>query len=165
MLRGRVSTWRGVTVAQKLAGERTMATAWVVLLEVTCLPGRHLMVEAVEALLGRLGDHFPSALHASDRCAVQFLVEAAGPDQAVTVGLEVYRSAAQAAAFGATEIVRAEVKTPAELDAEYDEDAPGLLSHVPADARATTVAYLTTRRLLQARTPREVASVVQALVR
>jgi len=142
-----------------------MASTWVVLLEVECLVGTHLRVETVEALLKGLGDRCPSGLHASDRCAVQFLVEAAGPEAALTAGIELWTSVARDVGFPPVEVVRAEVKTPAELDAEYDEDAPGVLSHVPADARATTVAYLTTRRLLQARTPREVVSVVQALIR
>ena len=46
-----------------------MRCDWVLLLEVACLPGARLPVETVEALLRRLAERYPSALHAPDRCA------------------------------------------------------------------------------------------------
>ena len=140
--------------------------AWVVLLEVACQPGTHLAVETVEALLGRFADRYPSALHAPDRCALQFLVEADGPAQALADGVALWSPVADAVGFPAAEVVRAEVKTPADLDAEYDEEEIGpLVCRVPADERTTATAYEATRRLLRSRTPREASSVLAALVR
>ena len=164
MVRGHSLTWRDVSATNSLGSEH-MTYAWVVLLEVSCHPGANLLVETVEALLGRLDGRYPSALHAVDRCAVQFLVDAQSPDQALVEGLAMWCTAAGDVDFPPADVVRAEVKTPAELDAEYEEEARTLLSHIPVDARATAAAYDFTRRLLQSRTPREVTSALQALVR
>ena len=142
-----------------------MRCAWVVVLEMACQPGAHLTVETVEALLDRFADRYPSALHAPDRCALQFLVEADGPAQALAAGVALWAPAADGVGFPVGEVVRAEVKTPAELDAEYGDDDRTWVSHVPADERATALAYDATRRLLRARSPREAASVLSALVR
>jgi len=109
-----------------------MRCDWVLLLEVACLPGARLPVETVEALLRRLAERYPSALHATDRCAVQFVVEADGPGRALAEGLDLWRSAAGDVGFPPAEVVRAEVKTPAELDAEYDADARTVPAHVGA---------------------------------
>lgn len=136
-----------------------MRRSWVVLLEVDA----DAQVEEVKAVLAHLGDRYPSALHAVDRCAVQFLVDADGPDTALVDGLALWRVAARAAGFPDADVVRAEVKTPAELAAEYA-DVGGPVS-VPADERALASAYDATRRLLRSTTPREAMSVLFALVR
>jgi len=142
-----------------------MTTTWVVLLEVACVPGARLTVETVEALLRHLADRYPSALHAPDRCALQFLVDADGPDRALASGVALWAPAAEAVGFPPAEVVRAEVKTPAELDAEYEGEAQMMVSHIPTDQQATAIAYDATRRLLRSRTPRDAASALQALVR
>ena len=96
-----------------------MRRCWVVLLEVQARA--EVRSENVEAVLAALGDRFPSALHAPDRCALQFLVEDAdGPDDALVEGVAEWRRAARAARFPDGDVVRAEVKTPEELMAEYD---------------------------------------------
>jgi hypothetical protein len=142
-----------------------MRCAWVIVLELACKPGTSLTVEIVEGVLERLADHHPAALHAPDRCAVQFLMHADSPARALAAGVELWGPVALAAGFPAADLVRAEVKTPAELEAEYDESDGPLVSHIPADEAATAIAYDATRRLLRCRTPREVASVLSALVR
>jgi hypothetical protein len=93
--------------------------AWVILVELACQPGTNLTVDAVEGVLERLADRHPAALHAPDRCALQFLVHADSAVQALAVGVALWESAALAAGFPPADLVRAEVKTPAELDAEY----------------------------------------------
>ena len=91
-----------------------MRRSWVVLLEVET----SARVAQVEAVLASLADWYPSALHAEDRCAVQFLVDADGTGSALVEGLSIWRAAAGAVGFPDGEVVRAEVKTPAELAAE-----------------------------------------------
>jgi hypothetical protein len=142
-----------------------MRCAWVVLLEMACQPGTHLAVETVEAVLERFADRYPSALHAPDRCALQFLVDADGPDRALAAGVALWGPAADAVGFPPADLVRAEVKTPAELDAEYDGETGPLVCHVPADERSTAIAYEATRRLARSRSAREASSVLAALVR
>ena len=146
--------------------EQAVGRAWVVLLEVACPPGTSLSVETVEALLRRLADRYPSALRSSERCAVQFLVDADAAELALAAGVAVWESAAPAADFPPCDLVRAEVKTPAELAAEYDDDPDAQVDapHVPADAEATAIAYEFSRRLLRSRTPRQVVSALLALV-
>jgi hypothetical protein len=89
--------------------------------------------ETVEAALAALGDRYPSALHAPDRCAVQFVVEDAdGPDAALVDGVAAWRRAVRAAGFPHGELLRAEVKTPAELVAEFEEAASSSLNSTGA---------------------------------
>ncbi|MBV8984630.1 MAG: hypothetical protein JO248_09350 [Acidimicrobiia bacterium] len=143
------------------AGEAGMRRCWVVLLEVQTTD--QLELEAVEGVLANLADRYPSALYSTDRCAVQFLVEDAdGPDAALADGVAIWRAAARQ--FPEGDLVRAEVKTPAELAAEYHEDPDGSVP-VPADQRALAAAYEATRRLLRSSSPREAVSVLSALVR
>jgi hypothetical protein len=142
-----------------------MQYPWVIGLELACKRGTNLTVETVEGVLERLADHYPAALHAPDRCAVQFLVHANGPARALAAGVDLWGAAAVGAGFPPADLVRAEVKTPAELEAEYNESDGPLVSHIPADEAATAIAYDATRRLLRCRTPRQVASVLSALVR
>jgi hypothetical protein len=148
-------------VKKPLAGEASVRRCWVVLLEVQTTA--QLELEAVEAVLANLADRFPSALYSPERCAVQFLVEDAdGPDVALADGIAIWRAAARD--FPDGDLVRAEVKTPAELEAEYHDDPEGSV-HVPADQRALAAAYEATRRLVRSTSPREVVSVLSALVR
>jgi hypothetical protein len=129
-----------------------MAQSWIVLLEAT-FSGPDLELEQVEALLARLADNYPSALYAPDRCAVQFLVGGGEPHDALAQGIGLWRDAVRNVRFPDGELVRAEVKTPAELAAE------------PADEQALALAHETTRKLLRVTSSREAVSVLQALVR
>src|SRR5947208_14279289 len=97
-----------------------MKRDWVVLLEVSCVSAPDLELETVEALLAKLADRHPSARYAPDRCAVQFLVQEDGPDRGLAAGVALWRQAAREVAFPDGDLVRAEIKTPAELVAEYE---------------------------------------------
>lgn len=144
-----------------LAGEASVRRCWVVLLEIQT--DEQLELETVEGVLANLADRYPSALYSQDRCAVQFLVDDAdGPAAALADGVAVWRAAARE--FPAGDLVRAEVKTPAELAAEYNENPDGSVQ-IPADQRALASAYEATRRLLRSSSPREAVSVLSALVR
>jgi hypothetical protein len=141
-----------------------MKCCWVVLLELQTRA--ELELETVEALLAQLADRYPSALYAPDRCAVQFLVEDAdGPDAALVDGVAIWREAARSIGFPHGDLVRAEVKTPAELVAEYDHEEAARVAQIPADHKALASAYEATRRLLRSTSPREAVSVLSALVR
>ncbi len=141
-----------------------MAEGWIVLLEATFASGPDLELEQVEALLAKLADSYPSALYAPDRCAVQFLVGGKGPGEALAQGISLWRRATHEVQFPAGDLVRAEVKTPAELASEY-EHPETVAATGPADEQALAHAYDATRRLLRVSTTREAVSVLQALVR
>jgi hypothetical protein len=141
-----------------------MGRAWVVVLEAGCGDGSQVDVERLEALVGRLGDRYPSALYAPDRSVVQFLMEGDEPHTCLQAGVALWRRAAEAVGFQAGELVRAEVKTLAELVAEYEHLEPASSPTSPADHRALASAYAATRRLLRAETPRDAVSAVSALV-
>jgi hypothetical protein len=145
------------------AGEANMTHGWVVLLEVACAETGPLAVATLEALLGRLADRHPSALQAPDRYALQFLVDGGDADSALAEGVSLWRQAARDVGVPDGGVVRAEVKTPAELEAECSHEEHGPSGS--ADERALAAAYEATRRLLRSSTPREVVSVLRALVR
>ena len=138
---------------------------WVVLLEVGCKADVGL--EMVESLLAKLADRYPSALYAPERYAVQFVVQGDGPDTALRNGIGVWRRVVRQVRMPCGDLVRAEVKTPAELVAEYEQadDAPPAPPLPAADEATTGAAYESTRRFIQARSPREVVSVLWALIR
>jgi hypothetical protein len=140
-----------------------MTDGWVVLLEVGCAESGPLAVATLEALLGRLADRHPSALQAPDRYALQFLVDGGDADGALAEGVSLWRQAARDVGFPDDGIVRAEVKTPAELEAECSHEEHGPSGC--ADERALAAAYEATSRMLRSSTPREVVSVLGALVR
>ncbi len=142
-----------------------MRRCWVVLLEVQTRA--ELGLETVETVLAQLADRYPSALYASDRCAVQFLVEDVdGPDDALVEAIGVWRRAAADVGFPHGDVVRTEVKTPAELVAEFeDEEEEMAPARLHADQKALASAYEATRRLLRSSSPREAVSVLSALVR
>src|SRR5947199_8578302 len=97
MVRAHSGTHRGKAGTQLkrlLGSEQIMRCAWVVVLEMACQPGAHLTVETVEALLDRFADRYPSALHAPDRCALQLLIDADGPDEALAAGVALWAPAA-----------------------------------------------------------------------
>ena len=143
-----------------------MGRAWVVVLEATCDKGSQVDAERLEALVARLGDRYPSALYAPDRSVVQFLMKGAEPDVCLHAAVAIWRRAAEAVGFRIGELVRAEVKTLAELVAEYEHlEPPAPAATSPADEQALAAAYEATRRLLRATTPREAVSAVSALVR
>lgn len=141
-----------------------MGHCWVVLLEVQTRA--ELGVGAVEAVLAELADRYPSALCATDRLALQFLVEdAEGPDAALVDAVAIWRLASRRVGFPHGELVRAEVKTPVELVAECEEEDTATAAHVPANESALASAYEFTRRLVGSTSPREAVSALSALVR
>ena len=142
----------------------SVGRCWVVLLEVRTRGG--LERAAVEAVLAELADRYPSALFAPDRCAVQFLVEdAAGPDAALVEGVAVFGRARRAVGFPHHDLVRAEVKTPAELVAEFDAEEAADAVRVPVDQQALAAAYDATRRLVGATSRHDAVLALTALVR
>jgi hypothetical protein len=97
---------------------------WIVVLEVQAKPGGDVGPPDLERLLGCLAEHYPSALHAEDRYALQLVVQGPAPDDALADALHLWRGALRCCGLPAWAVVRAEVKTPAELAAEYDDDHP-----------------------------------------
>ena len=106
-----------------------MSDKWIVLLEAAV--DSRVDVGDIERLLVGLTDCYPSALHAEDRYAVQLVVNAATPDLALTMGLDMWRGAATRARLPRCPVVRAEVKTPAE--SKYPWDYFKLVATIPAD--------------------------------
>ena len=131
-----------------------MSDKWIVLLEAAV--DSRVDVGDIERLLVGLTDCYPSALHAEDRYAVQLVVNAATPDLALTMGLDMWRGAATRARLPRCPVVRAEVKTPAELAAEHEHALTPPAMDAAVDGEAIAAAYHTTRRLFGVLSPAEV---------
>src|SRR5438045_9095625 len=101
-----------------------MGRAWVVVLEAACDKGAQVDAERLEALVSRLGDRYPSAIYASDRSVVQFLMKGAEPDVCLHAAVAVWRRAADAVGFRTGDLLRAEVKPLAELVAAHERLEP-----------------------------------------
>src|SRR5437016_5628954 len=125
-----------------------MSNDWIVVLEGVVDRDRPVEVGDVERLLVGLTDCYPSAFHAEDRYAVQLVVVAATPDLALSAGLDMWRGAGIRAGLPRCPVVRAEVKTPAELAAEHEHELTSPATDAAVDGDAMAVAYHTTRRLL-----------------
>lgn len=141
---------------------------WVVLVEAEReAAATVLAVEQLEHLLELLGDHSPSGLWSVDRYALQFVLEAPSPEAALITGLGQWREASARAGLAAWSLVRVELKTPAELEAEHraaaTDDGPG--NGAPTSDEALRAAYLATRRLLYCGSREEAAAIVSDLAR
>src|SRR5438270_1380334 len=141
---------------QTLGGSGQMSDEWIVLLEVSLDRVARVDAGDVERLLVALTDWYPSALHAPDRYALQLVVPAATPDLALTTGLDLWRAAAVRAGLPRCPVVRAEVKTPAELAAEHDHELTAPATDAAVDGDAMAAAYHTMRRLFDVVRPAEV---------
>jgi len=142
---------------------------WVVLLEAgpeDDLWGS-LELTALEEFLGLLADCAPSALYAADRYAVQLTIAGAEPQGALAEGVERWQAAVAGAGLPPWPLVRAEVKTRAELEAELRAGQAPLLPSsmaVTVDAEALDAAYQATRAFLGAATEHEVRVIIATLV-
>ena len=140
---------------------------WVVVIEVEGQEGvETLEVAQLERLLALLFDHSPAGLWSVDRYALQLVVPADSPEAALVSALSWWRQAMGRLDLPQWRLVRAEIKTPAELEAEHRAGSePGLpRSAAPTSEDALREAYLATRRLLACRSRREAAEVVTDLV-
>ena len=144
-----------------------MTEEWVVLVEAELDEGGVIELPALERLLGLLCDHSPSALWCVDRYAVQVVVSAASPEAALVSGLSMWRQAVDRLDLPAWRLVRAEIKTPAELEAEHrtTREADVGPTHTPTSGDALRAASLATRTLLAGRSRREASEIVTALTR
>lgn len=144
-----------------------MSDKWVVLVEAELDEGQILELRQLEGLLGMLCDHGPSALWSPDRYAVQLVVSGASPEAALVSGLSTWREAVARLDLPAWRLVRAEIKTPAELEAEYRTSGEALVgpTGTPTSEDALRAAYLATRRLLACRSRGEASKIVIGLTR
>lgn len=141
---------------------------WVVLVEAELEQGAGAIeMEQLERLLELLSERGATGLWSVDRYAVQLLVPTTSPDAALATALSEWREAVGRLHLPHWRLVRAEVKTPAELEAEYLSTAEGAhesAGRTPTSADALRAAYLATRRLLACRSRAEAAKVVVDLV-
>src|ERR1700704_1556676 len=140
-----------------------MREEWVVVLEVLADADADAGVAPadLERLLECLAEHYPSALHADDRYALQLVVAAPCPDEALGDALHLWRRAVRCCDLTPTRGVRAEVKTPAELAAEYEGDQQlAFIGSAQIDGTAILAAYWAARRLVAASLPAEVTAVL-----
>jgi len=138
---------------------------WVILLEAAA-PERAqpLELSALEALLGVLADHSPTAIYAPDRYALQFAVSALDPGDALDVATACWRSAAVRADVPRWRLVRAEVKTPDELAAECRAEDRTVGPPPPGIGQSLEAAYRATRALVTATTVDAVVAALTILV-
>jgi hypothetical protein len=141
---------------------------WVVLLEAAPENGdAALELTALEDFLGALADCGPSALYAADRYAVQLRILGLDPHDVLGEGVRRWRAAAAEAGLPPWDLVRAEVKTLAEHEAEDRAERPALLPSemtVTVDAEAIEAAYRATRALVGAETVQDVRVILATLV-
>jgi hypothetical protein len=149
-------------------GER-VEREWVVLLEAA--PGESagaaLELTALEDFLGALADCGPSALYAADRYAVQLALAGPDPHGVLGEGVRRWRAAVTEAGLPPWELVRAEVKTVAEHEAENRAERPPVLPSamtVTVDAEALEAAYRATRALVGAETVQDIRVILATLV-
>lgn len=92
---------------------------WIVLIE-AALIASDLAVEAasVERLLAVFAAHRPSAMYSRDRYVLQVVMPGSSPDDALRKVLIRWRRSVMAAGLAGFKLVRAEVMTPDELEAE-----------------------------------------------
>lgn len=97
---------------------------WVVLIEAADnqSTGR-VTYESVQRLLGELASHRPSGLYAPDRYAVQLVVQTARPTNALNQAVRAWEEAVGSCGLPPWPLVRAEVKTLAELESEIHAEA------------------------------------------
>ena len=118
----------------------------------------------LKLLLSELATFDPTALYAPDRYALQLLLPAASPSDALSEGTERWRRAVGRVGLREWQLVRAEVKTLAELDSEHlvdQEEVPPVLN---ADAVAVHAAHHATRQLLRIRSAAEVPPIIWSLI-
>lgn len=77
-------------------------------------------LDAVERLVGVLGDCWPVVLHRPRRYGAQFAVDAATCDEALVAGMTMWRNATSLVDLPQWPVVRAEVATVEEMDRELD---------------------------------------------
>jgi hypothetical protein len=129
--------------------------------------GTVLAIEQLDRLLELLSEHGPSGLWSVDRYALQLVIEAPTPEAALITGLGRWREAAGKAGLPEWQLVRAELKTPAELEAEHRAGAEddGSTESVATSEVALRAAYVATRRLLYCGSRAEAAGIVSDLAR
>jgi hypothetical protein len=146
-----------------------MTDEWVVLVEAELEEGAGAIeICQLESLLELLSEHSATGLWSLDRYAVQLVVAAAGPEAALVTALSQWRQAVGRLDLPEWRLVRAEIKSPAELEAEHRGAAAteGLVpTRTPTSPAALRATYLATRRLLACRSRIEAADVVVDLVR
>src|SRR5207253_20434 len=102
-----------------------------------------------------------------DRYAVQLTVRGDGPEPALIESIHRWRLAVAGAGLPPWPLVRAEVKTPAELEAENQAEAAPLLPatmSVTVDAEALEAAYQATRALLGATSDHDARVIIATLI-
>ena len=146
-----------------------MERDWVVLLEAGPEGDARGQLEltALEEFLGLLADCAPSALYAPDRYAVQLTIAGTEPHGVLAECVQRWRAAVAGAGLPSWPLVRVEVKTPAELEAENRAEREPLLPSsmtVTVDAEALDGAYQATRALLGATSEHDVRVILATLV-
>jgi hypothetical protein len=145
-----------------------MTDEWVVLVEAELEEGAAAIDMAqLQRLLGFLSEYSATGLWSLDRYAVQLVVPATSPEAALVTALSRWREAVERLDLPEWLLVRAEIKSPAELEAEHrgvTDDGGLAAARTPTSADALRAAYLATRRLLTCRSRVEAAAVVVDLV-
>lgn len=138
---------------------------WVVLVEAAAVaPSEAVDATAVESLLARLGDERSLGLYAPDRYVLQVRKVGERAEQALSDVLSSWRAAAADVGLHACTLVRAEIMTAAELDAEVEGKQTGPRSSDPVSPEALAAVHDATRRLLRAQSPKHATGTVVALV-
>jgi len=141
-----------------------MNEEWVVLIEAERVDGPDILsLEHLDRLLEMLEEQSPTGLWSPDRYALQLIVAASSPEEALAEGLAQWRYAVERLELAGWRLVRAELKTPAELEAEHRAAVSDPAPAVPSSQDALVAAYVATRQLVAAKSRRDVAEVLATL--
>lgn len=139
---------------------------WIVLIEAAAeTVDDPLGAAAMERFLAEFEEYSPVGLYCADRYAVQLLVAADAAEAALASAFCRWRHAVAEVGLKKFRLVRAEIKTLAELETELAPPTTGEapIGMVPADASALKAAYMATRSLLRMRSPSEAPAILSLL--
>jgi diguanylate cyclase (GGDEF)-like protein len=95
-----------------------MAAEWVVVIETTGKAGSPMDIRSLRWLMELMADRNPTTLYSPDRYALQVVVQAETPEQALGRAVAAWREAQDQLRIEGWELVRAEVITAAEFERE-----------------------------------------------
>ncbi len=111
-------TCRPKTLAGQVGGK--MTEDWIVVLETTSAGSKKTMsIDTLRRLMESMGERNPTTLYSPDRYALQVVVRAPAPDEALRSALASWQDAQRELQLEGWELARAEVVT----QAEFEEDA------------------------------------------
>ncbi|MDQ6613222.1 MAG: hypothetical protein M3083_00255 [Actinomycetota bacterium] len=138
---------------------------WVLVLEYLPRPADEAKGYGhLHAIMEELRTWHPAALFSPDRYALQLRVLADRPMEALRRGLDLHDRAVGTVGMPVPSLARIEVMTEGEFESQWNETGRGFAPATPAGTVLTNEIYWSTRALLRAATPADLAEVLASFV-